>query len=167
VPTTWPILADPLSAPIVTGVVTRSPSGEVFESGISARGLLRPFRRDRKADFISASGTDLIASNIGQILGTICAGDFTSGELPWRTEFGSLLQVLRLRNNSPALAEQARVFVARAIERWEKRARIRAVTVSRTPEQNTLVLSIRWDIVDTGDRTFVIVPGLETEIALG
>ena len=33
-------------------------------------GLLRPFRRDRKADFAAAGGEALLRSAVGQILGT-------------------------------------------------------------------------------------------------
>lgn len=58
-------------------------------------GLLRPLRRDQKADFAAAGGGQFIRSAVGQILGTVGSSDFTQRELPWRTDFGSLLHVLR------------------------------------------------------------------------
>jgi len=164
----WPILPDATTSTVA--VVTRSASGKIFTSGLTARGILRPFRRDNKLDFANGGGAELIASNVGQVLGTICSSDYSSGELPWRTEFGSLMHVLRLRNNSAALADQARVFVARAIERWEPRALVRRVRVQRpgeVAEQDRLLIFVSWDIVNGVDRSLVIVPGLETEIAVG
>jgi uncharacterized protein len=84
-------------------------------------GLLRPFRRDQKADFAAAGGGALIRSAVGQILGTVGSSDFTQGELPWRTEFGSLLHLLRHQKNDRVLQELARVYVVDALKRWEPR----------------------------------------------
>jgi hypothetical protein len=47
-------------------------------------GLLRPFRRDLKADFASDGGERVIRSAVGQILCTMAGSEFTQGELPWR-----------------------------------------------------------------------------------
>lgn len=46
------------------------------------RGLVRPFRTDRKQDFAFAEGEEFVRSAVGQILGTRAATDFTQGELP-------------------------------------------------------------------------------------
>ena len=84
-------------------------------------GLLRPFRRDQKTDFAAGGGEAVVRSAVGQILGTIGSSDFTQGELPWRTEFGSLLHLLRHQKNDRILEELARVYVVDALKRWEPR----------------------------------------------
>lgn len=165
----WPILPDALTPPLPVTVVTRADTGRsINASGITGSGLLRPFRRDRRQDFASGHGVEFVAAAVGQVLGTVCASDQSSGELPWRTEFGSLLHLLRLSNASPALVEKARAFVAQALARWEPRARVEAVKVAREQRVDSVVIMIRvrWRLVAEGtDR--VLVPGLETEIALG
>ena len=50
-------------------------------------GLLRPFRRDQKADFAAAGGEEVIKSAVGQVLGTMGSSDFTQGEVAWRTDY--------------------------------------------------------------------------------
>jgi phage baseplate assembly protein W len=165
----WPILQTPTTPQLPISVVTRAETGRSIDtSGVTGRGLLRPFRRDRRQDFASGHGVELVAAAVGQVLGTICASDQTGGELPWRTEFGSLLHVLRLSNASPALAEKARAFVAMALARWEPRARVSGVRIERVERSEGIALSIRvqWQLVAQGTER-VIVPGLETEIALG
>lgn len=165
----WPILQTPLTSQLPIVVVTRAETGRSIDtSGVTGRGLLRPFRRDRRQDFVSGHGVELVAAAVGQVLGTICASEQTSGELPWRTEFGSLLHLLRLSNASPALMEKARAFVALALDRWEPRARVTGVRIAQVQRAEGIALSIRvaWQLVAQGtDR--VLVPGLETEIALG
>lgn len=44
-------------------------------------GLIRPFQRDRKADFAAGSGEALVRSAVGQIPGTMASSDFTQGEV--------------------------------------------------------------------------------------
>jgi hypothetical protein len=115
------------------------PSGSVFD----LRGLLRPFRRDRKADFAAGSGEALIRSAVGQILGTMAASEFTPGELPWRTEFGSGLHLLRHQKNDSILQELARIHVVDALKRWEPRIRVTSVQITRERDRGENVLSIR------------------------
>ncbi|HMA95162.1 MAG TPA: hypothetical protein VKP30_20875 [Polyangiaceae bacterium] len=82
------------------------------------RGLLVPFRRDRKSDFASASGEQLLASKVRQALLTEGDTPRSSGELPWRTAFGGALTLLRFQGNDAALRELARVYVAETLRRW-------------------------------------------------
>lgn len=163
----WPILLDAATPALPVRTVTRAATGRSLDtSGTVGRSLLRPFQRDNKQDFANSEGVALIAASIGQILGTICSSELTGGELPWRTEFGSLLHLLRLRNNSPALVEEARAYVVMALSRWEPRAQITAVRVVRHIRSGRLIIRIAWRPLAHGtDR--VLVPGLETEIALG
>jgi len=114
-------------------------------------GLLRPFRRDQKADFAAAGGEQLIRSAVEQILGTVGASDFTQGEVPWRTEFGSLLNLLRNQKNDHVLQELARVYVVDALKRWEPRVVVTGVQVTRDPQsgENVLAIRIRYDVIST------------------
>lgn len=95
-------------------------------------GLLTPFRRDRKRDFASGSGRALLASKVRQALLTEGTTPFSSGELPWRTAFGSALHTLRHQRNDAALAELARVYVRDALQRWVPEAELVAVTATRS-----------------------------------
>jgi phage baseplate assembly protein W len=148
-------------------VVTRSETGRHIDTaGALGRGLVRPFRRDGASDFANTSTAELLASNLGQILGTVCSNDLTGGELPWRTEFGSLLHILRLRNNDAALAEEARAYVVDALERWEPRIELVAVAVEQDVLTDRLLIRIRWRPRTAGSEP-VVIAGLETEIALG
>jgi len=107
-----------------------------------ARGLTTPFRRDRKRDFASGSGGDLLASKVLQALMTNGATPRSSGELPWRTDFGADLELLRHQPGDAALAELARVHVRDALKRWVPEAELVEVAVTR--EDATLQLRVRF-----------------------
>ena len=127
-------------------------------------GLLRPLRRDQKADFAAAGGEQLIRSAVGQILGTIGASDATPGELPWRTEFGSLLYRLRHQKNDSVLQELARVYVVDALKRWEPQVVVTSVNVTREKQdgENVLAIRIRYDVISTNTPgNNVILSGIE------
>src|ERR1041384_6618108 len=111
-------------------------------------GLVRPFRRDGRADFLAAGGEAVIRSAVGQILGTGGASEGKPGELPWRTDFGSLLHRLRHQRNDSVLQELARVYVVDALKRWEPRIIVTAVTVQREEHdgENVLAIQIRYDV---------------------
>jgi phage baseplate assembly protein W len=128
------------------------------------RGLLRPFRRDRKQDFAADAGEAVIRSAVGQILGTMAASDFTQGELPWNTAFGSLLHLLRHQKNDAVLKELARVHVVDALKRWEPRVRVTSVQVTRERQdgENVLSIRIRYDVISANvPGNNVILAGIE------
>jgi len=130
-------------------------------------GLLRPLRRDQKADFAAAGGEQLIRSAVGQILGTIGASDATPGELPWRTDFGSLLHRLRHQKNDSVLQELGRVYVVDALKRWEPRIAVTAVHLSREQHDGKNVLAIRvcYDVISTNTpENNVILSGVEQKV---
>jgi hypothetical protein len=108
----------------------------------SVRGLLAPFRRDRKRDFASDDGDALLASKVLQVLATEGATAQSSGELPWRTAFGTPLQLLRHQRNDAALAELARVYVRDALRRWVREATVTTVEVDRSGA--SLALRVRF-----------------------
>jgi phage baseplate assembly protein W len=132
-------------------------------------GLVRPFRRDARADFLAAGGELLIRSAVGQILGTVGASEGTSGELPWRTDFGSLLHRLRHQKNDSVLQDLARVYVVDALKRWEPRIVVTAVTVQREQHdgENVLAIRIRYDVISTNTSgNNVILSGIEQTVHL-
>lgn len=132
-------------------------------------GLLRPFRRDRKADFAAAGGEALVRSAVGQILGTMASSDFTQGELPWRTEFGSLLHLLRHQKNDAVLQELARVHVADALKRWEPRVQLTSVQVTRERDRgaNVLAIRLRYNIITANTPgNNVILAGVEQTVQM-
>jgi len=130
-------------------------------------GLTRPFQRDGRADFNAAGGEAVIRSAVGQILGTIGASEITPGEVPWRTEFGSLLYRLRHQKNDSVLQELARVYVVDALKRWEPRIVVTAVTVGRLRQggENVLAIRIRYDVISTNTPgNDVILSGIEQTV---
>lgn len=107
-----------------------------------AAGLLTPFRRDKKHDFASGSGDDLLASKVRQALLTEGATPRSSGELPWRTAFGSGLHLLRHLRNDAALSDLARVYVRDCLQRWVPEAEL--VEVVATRDGAVLQLRVRF-----------------------
>ena len=111
-------------------------------------GLLTPFRRDKKRDFASGSGPELLRAKVLQALMTEGAGPRASGELPWRTSFGAGLHLLRHQRNDEVLSALARVSVRDAIARWVPSAQLVALQVSR--DDASLVLRLRVRERQTG-----------------
>ena len=106
------------------------------------RGLLLPFQRDRKRDFASGSAAELLAAKVEQVLAIEGETPRSSGELPWRTAFGSGLHLLRHQRNDAALAALARVYVRDALKRWAPEAELMDVTVVQAGA--TLTLHVRF-----------------------
>jgi phage baseplate assembly protein W len=130
------------------------------------RGLSIPFRRDRQKDFAAASGEALVRSAVAQVLGTVGASDFTQGELPWRTEFGSLLHLLRHQKNDVALREMAKVYVQDALRRWEPRIMVTRLDAERL-DDSSLVLRLRYNVSQRNvPGNQVLLAGIEQTIAL-
>ncbi len=133
------------------------------------RGLSIPFRRDRARDWASANGEELVRSAVAQVLGTVGASDFTQGELPWRTEFGSLLHLLRHQKNDVALREMAKVYVQDALRRWEPRIMVTRLDAERLEdsEGSKLVLRLRYNVIQRNvPGNQVLLEGIEQTIAL-
>ena len=111
------------------------------------RNLLIPLRRDRKRDFASGTGADLLESKVLQALMTRGVTPRSSGELPWRTSFGAGLDLLRHQRNDAALVELARVQVRDALRQWVPEVEVVEVTVVR--EDAALNLRVRFRGVGT------------------
>jgi phage baseplate assembly protein W len=110
--------------------------------------LLIPLRRDKKQDYAKASGAQLLASKVRQVLLTEGATPRSSGELPWRTNFGAGVSLLRHQRNDLVLQELARVYVREALERWLPGVLLEDVEVER--HDTSLVVALR---LKTPDRT--------------
>ncbi len=105
-------------------------------------GLLTPFRRDRKRDYAAGDGAELLASKVRQVLGTEGATVRSSGELPWRTSFGSAIHLLRHQNNDVVLAELGRVYVRDALKRWLPDVQVVSVDVGATGSMLSLLVRV-------------------------
>ncbi|RKG90402.1 hypothetical protein D7W82_03660 [Corallococcus sp. CA049B] len=105
--------------------------------------LLVPFRRDKKRDFASGTGAELLTSKVRQVLLTEGATPHSTGELPWRTSFGAGLSRLRHQRNDTVLAELARVYVRDALARWLPGVQLVQVDVKQDGEALAVRLRIR------------------------
>jgi len=135
-------------------------------------GLYRPLRRAKASDFATAHGTKLIAASIGQILGTRSDGGPFQGELPWRTEFGSRLYMLRHRANDATTRELARAAVVEALQRWEPRAHVTDVSIDSEEVvglgEVAIGIRVRFDVLSQNTAAnAVLLPGVEASIPLG
>lgn len=96
--------------------------------GFLGKGITRPFRRVN-GDFAFAEGEANVKACVGQILGTRAAvtGTGAQGEVPWRTDFGSKIHLLRHAPNNETRRELARAYVIEALKQWEPRIIVRDV----------------------------------------
>ena len=171
VPSEWQLLADPITAQMPVTDPDDPGALQLSAEAFIGRSLIRPLRRELKIDWVSGTGARLIASAVGQVLGTRCDTETTTGELPWRTEFGSQLYRLRNKNNSIALVELARRYVVQSLERWVPWVRVTNVRISRQSSlngvQDTLSIRVFYKIVDRSSSSgTVLSSGLETGITL-
>ena len=131
-------------------------------------GLRQPFQRDAR-DLAAAAGEQLVRSAVGQVLGTVGASETTPGELPWQTDFGSLLHRLRHQKNDSILQELGRVYVVDALKRWEPRVIVTGVRIAREQHngENVLAIRLRYDVIATNTPgNNVILPGIEQNVLL-
>jgi hypothetical protein len=105
--------------------------------------LLTPFRRDKKRDFAVGSGEGLLASKVRQALLTEGATPRSSGELPWRTNFGAGLALLRHQRNDAVLGELAQVYVRDALARWVPGAQLLGVELQQSGPSLSLRVRVR------------------------
>lgn len=105
--------------------------------------LLSPFRRDKKRDFAVGSGEALLASKVRQALLTEGATPRSSGELPWRTNFGAGLALLRHQRNDAVLGELAQVYVRDALARWVPGAQLLGVELQQVGPSLSLRVRVR------------------------
>jgi Bacteriophage baseplate protein W len=113
-------------------------------------GLLTPFGRGA-SDFHNGGGLAHLQSMIGQVLVTMAGSDFTEGELPWRSDFGSLLHFLRHKQNTEVTAELARVYVGEALAKWIPQVILKDVRTEKREgtdgEENVLEIRLTYDVI--------------------
>lgn len=148
----WPLISPP--SPGATPGTTSEGAAALLStvSGRPQRGLIAPFTRGAN-DFTTGEGAALINSGIRQVLGTRCSSSTTQGEIPWLTEFGSLLDHARHRNNDAVLGELLNQWTVDAIARWMKSVRITQTKLIRTNvvgEENEVHLQVWWTFVSRG-----------------
>lgn len=119
------------------------------------RSLLIPFRRDKQRDFASGTGAELLASKVRQALLTESATACSSGELPWRTNFGSAVSLLRHQRNDAVLRELARVYVRDALRIWVPEAQVMGLSVEQAGSALVLRLRVRERGVEATAEVFL------------
>jgi phage baseplate assembly protein W len=105
--------------------------------------LIIPFCRDRKRDFAVGMGETLLISKVRQALLTEGATPRSSGELPWRTNFGAGLTLLRHQRNDAVLGELAQVYVRDALTRWVPGAQLLGVELQQAGTSLSLRVRVR------------------------
>lgn len=162
----WPLSNPPTASP-ATDVGQGAAALLASSTGRQRRGIVLPFRRGA-SDFESGEGAALINSEIWQVLGTRCSSATTQGELPWRTEFGSLIQHARHRNNDAVLEALLSQWAADAVARWLTYLRVTRTELSRVkdPSGNETILWLRvfWEVASRGGQ---IIGSGSTSVALG
>ncbi len=123
-----------VSQPVGTGTAT-APASNTGGPDPLGTGIVRAFRRVPRGDFATDSGIPLVLSDIGQLFGT------QIGTLPWRPDFGIDLEPLRHKNNTEVLGEVARVRVDAGLRKWEPRAQLLSLVVTK-PKANVLELDM-------------------------
>lgn len=106
------------------------------------KNLITPFRRDKKRDFASDDGAELLKSKVLQALMTRGTTPKSSGELPWRTAFGAGLDLLRHQRNVAALSELARIYVRDTLKKWVPEVKL--VNVDIKCEEASFYLTVRF-----------------------
>jgi uncharacterized protein len=97
------------------------------------------------------------------------SSDFTQGELPWRTEFGSLPHLLRHQKNDRVLQELARVYVVDALKRWEPRVVVTSMQIAREQQdgEDVRAIRLRYNVISTNvPGNNVILSGVEPTATL-
>ncbi len=103
-------------------------------------GILVPFQRDGKGDFVHGSGLPLLRSDIGELLGIIGPSRAEPGEVPWRTALGSRLPHLKHRGVHAELTRAtADMEVAGTLRRWEPRVVVGPTKVTASDAGDTVL----------------------------
>jgi phage baseplate assembly protein W len=125
----------------------------------TVRGILFPFRRDA-SDIANSNDIErLTNARIKYILCTKTGPNPGQGDLPWRSNFGSRLWLLRHDADPVVLNEVARSYVIDALRRWEPNIQVESVTVTNA---NDGVLEIAMTYSIRGVRNDVTGPQLGT-----
>jgi len=131
-------------------------------------GLILPFQRDGKDDFLHSSGIDMIKSTLKIILETMSAGPDNSGEVPYNQDLGTLAKLLRHSNvNDPTTREIVAYHVIDGIQRNEPRVKIKVLSFTPKPDSKRTICRIKFDVVSRDTKGINVIASdveLETEL---
>jgi len=135
---------------------TPSPTDRVVRRGSRAvlgRGVVRPFRRDDRNDFANAEGLALVQSCVGQIIAMRGSTEFVQGELEWDPDRGSLMHLLRFKQNTLVTQELGRTYLVDCLRTWEPRVIVKNARVTREAgpngEETVLLIRLLYDVIAT------------------
>lgn len=112
-------------------------------------GIICPFQRDGKGDFVNGSGLRLLASDVKELIGIIGPTRTQPGELPWNTAIGSRVLAMKHRSSHAELVRAtAQQLVSEPVRKYEKRVRPGPTTVQTDP--NTTSMIIRFSYLPIG-----------------
>ena len=165
---TFPLIGDEEEDPGAgsTGTATLSELSARVGTGV---GPLSPFRRDQRNDFVSGSGAALLSSEIAQVLGTRADDGRMSGELPWRTDFGSLLHTIQFDNIDETMAALIRSRVAGALAHWLPQVKVKRVSLARVKNAYGDIVAkcgITYDVVSVPGSNNLLAANQEVDIPL-
>lgn len=146
------------------------PLSAITERVGSGAGPLGPFRRDQRNDFVSGSGDPLLAAEIRQVLGTRADDGRMTGELPWRTDFGSWVHTLQYAAIDETMAAVLRSRVASALARWLPQVKVKQVALSRIQNASgDFVAKCRmvYDVVSQPGTNNLLAANQEVDIPSG
>ena len=131
-----------------------------------ARGIITPFRRDKKQDFANDSGLEVIRSNVRTILNTTAASRVTQGEIPFNQKLGCHIQFLKHKNlDDETFEELAIYYIIKAFRENEPRVRVKDVRLKKNRKENKASLVVKYDIIEAvGSGVSVIAPGQEEQV---
>lgn len=117
-------------------------------------GIVCPFQRDGKGDFANTEGLDLLKSDIGELIGIIGPTPGRAGELPWNTEIGSTVTLLKHRGlNSELFRATAEQFIYGPVRTYEDRARPGKTEITKDFETGTATIRFSYYPVGRLDAT--------------
>lgn len=122
------------------------------------KGLVYPVSKWSGGYFTTRTTKDLIRSSIRMILAT------RLGERVMLPEFGSRLYELVFEPMDDALRSLARTFVIEAIQRWEPRVTLQAVSLSSDDNTNTFTISMSYIINENAEQDTLVLSGLGRQI---
>jgi hypothetical protein len=138
------------SDPAPAAATATAAAGDIVPNAgpvVTARGLLLPFRRNQRDDFANGTGRALWQANVELLLSTDGPTPNGIGEIPWRPMEGTMLRLLRHKNNTSILRGMAEVYIRQAFQRsFPGVLRLTRVDKFR-PEPGVLRLEVAFDVV--------------------
>lgn len=108
-------------------------------------GVLCPFQRDGKGDFVNGSGLALLKSDVKELVGIVGPTRTQPGELPWRTDIGSRVLAMRHRGmHGEMVRATAEQNIVPTVRKYEKRVTPGATSVEQQPENGALLVRFTY-----------------------